>query len=88
MWDYCAYPVWDDTPLPPELEGSLQAWSDEGTERFTAHLHGVALPEGWIVEWSDRGRVLAHEVALIVGDVEYHNEATDEVERISPTAHT
>jgi hypothetical protein len=84
MWDYCAYPLWDDTPLSTELESSLQAWSDEGTERFTEDLNGVALPEGWVVEWSDRGRALAHEVALVVGEVEYHNEATGEVERITP----
>ena len=88
MWDYCAYPLWDDMALPAELETALQAWSDEGTERFAANLNGVALPEDWIVEWSDRGRGLAHDVALITGEVEYYNQATDAVERILPTADT
>ena len=37
-----------------------------GTERFTADLNGVAPLEGWAVEWSDRGRALAHEVASVV----------------------
>jgi hypothetical protein len=88
MWDYFAYPVWDDTPLSTELESSLRAWSDEGTERFTADLNGVAPPEGWAVGWSDRGRALAHDVALVVGEVAYHNEATGEVERITPAGTT
>lgn len=86
MWDYFAYPVWDDSPLPPGLQASLQAWSDEGTERFTGQFSGADLPDGWIVEWSDRGRAQAHEVALVVGEVDYHNEATSQVERISIAA--
>jgi hypothetical protein len=88
MWDYFAFPVWDDSPLPPELQALLQAWSDEGTERFTGQFSGVELPDGWIVEWSDRGRALAHEVAVVIGEVDYHNEATSEVERISTASTT
>ena len=82
MWDYAAYPVWGGSTLSAELEARLQAWSDEGTERFMAQLSGAAPPDGWIGEWSDRGRALAHEVAAVVGAVEYHNQATDQIEQI------
>jgi hypothetical protein len=82
MWDYYAFPVWSGADLTPLLHGELQAWSDEGTERFSETLRGEELPVGWVDVWSDRGRELARRVAAITGEVEYHNEATGEVERI------
>jgi hypothetical protein len=64
MWDYCANPVWDDTPLSTELESSLQAWSGEGTERFKESLQGwlrlkVGLSSGLIAaaRWHMKSRV-------------------------------
>ncbi len=82
QWDYHAFPVWSGGELPSDLSSELQTWSDEGTERYFDRLTGVALPDGWEIEWSTRGRALARRVAAHVGSVDYKNESTGLVERI------
>jgi hypothetical protein len=85
QWDYFAFPVWVGSPLPTDLEAILQAWSDEGTEHYSAQLYeGTSLPAGWEVEWSDRGRALARKVSHHLGrPVDYANQATRELENIT-----
>ena len=81
MWDYTAYPLWSDLSVPVDLASSLQAWSDEGTERFS--VGGGSLSDEWCDEWVDRGRSLAREVARVTDlPVEYWNQATGKTEMI------
>jgi hypothetical protein len=91
MWDYTAFPLWCDADafrrLHPEFRDAIQAWSDEGTERCSAQLDGQELPQGWVADWSRRGRDLATAASLVVCDVDYENEATGDTERV-PSSQT
>ena len=83
MWDYFAFPVWSGGELPVDLATTLQAWSDEGTERMESEAR-ISSSE-WMADWTARGRSLAHEVSRVLKRaVDYENEATGETERITP----
>jgi hypothetical protein len=86
MWDYYAFPVWSGGSLPRELEAALQSWSDEGTEAYAAALEADGEPaSAWTLDWSRRGRALALQVAAHLGPVDFWNESTREIERITVT---
>ena len=58
-----------DESFPEELVDRLRKWCDEFNEQpHSEPPHGQGPDGEWLADWTDRGRVLADEVAAHLGD--------------------
>lgn len=91
MWDYDAFPLWEDgignvegedLPISATLAEELQAWSDEMSNARHPPTYEAPGAE-WMEQWDRRGRELLERFRHELGpgfQVGYYSEATEKVD--------